>query len=688
MSTVRLTWARTIGRSRSLCSNAVLIGGFLAATAVLFAFNLESAEGGLLSLASVWAVSVAPFLPALAAFVAMDVWSDERQTGRLDILLSSPVTEGELTFGKFLGVFSILAFSVLLSLFVTLGALRFFAPSAFGGTSFASLGVALFALLLQGFLWCAISVSMSALFSPSAVAASVSLILLVGLPRGGWFAAMAWAPQGRTAFGEMPFDAQVLDMAAGVFSSGVILSYLMVAGLFLFAASRFILLTRFRGRGGRGLRGSTVSSIFLAIVLTALAVMAVNRLDVKLDFPVATVESGFSPRMRNILSEARGELSITCFLSRSDARFRPLGRFLRALKRESESLGGVAVDLRFVDPRWDVGAAERLVRSGAPEESLFFEKGRRTAVLPLADGYGERICASTILRLTMPPQHRNVYWTIGHGETLFDAYGAWGMSDIARDLAREGYRNQVLDLTGDAAIPFDCALIVVAGARSDFSHVEIARIDAYLKGGGRLLTLLSTAESGGVVSLLPSWGLRPAAVSLSGARTLSGTDVIVSDFSEHVISRPLTGSRIVLERPIGFMPSAAAESGSGADQIEFTPLARVGSVAVAAAVERGVGAGEDLSIRPTRIVALGDTLSVLNGQLAARANANRDFFLNCVAWLSGTDAAIASGAEAAALTTGLDRSARIRFVTVTAIVLPVMIFILLFMLAFRRRRRS
>lgn len=48
MSTVRLTWARTIGRSRSLCSNAVLIGGFLAATAVLFAFNLESAEGGLL----------------------------------------------------------------------------------------------------------------------------------------------------------------------------------------------------------------------------------------------------------------------------------------------------------------------------------------------------------------------------------------------------------------------------------------------------------------------------------------------------------------------------------------------------------------------------------------------------------------------------------------------------------------
>ena len=98
--------------------------------------------------------------------------------------------------------------------------------------------------------------------------------------------------------------------------------------------------------------------------------------------------------------------------------------------------------------------------------------------------------------------------------------------------------------------------------------------------------------------------------------------------------------------------------------------------------------GEDLSIRPTRIVAIGDTLSVLNGQLSSRANANRDFFLNCVAWLSGTDAANASGADAAALMTGLDRSGRIRFVTVTAVVSPAAVFLVLLGVAFRRRNRT
>ena len=70
MSPVRVTWNRTIGRARSLFSTAFAVGGFLAASAALFAFRLDAAEGVNLSVASVWAMGVAPFLPALAAFLA------------------------------------------------------------------------------------------------------------------------------------------------------------------------------------------------------------------------------------------------------------------------------------------------------------------------------------------------------------------------------------------------------------------------------------------------------------------------------------------------------------------------------------------------------------------------------------------------------------------------------------------
>ncbi len=328
------------------------------------------------------------------------------------------------------------------------------------------------------------------------------------------------------------------------------------------------------------------------------------------------------------------------------------------------------------------------MRSGAVEDSLVFERGRRMAVLPLRDGYGERICASAILRVAMPPQRRSVYWTCGHGECSFDAYGNWGMSDIARDLARDGYRNLPLDLSADAQMPADCALVVVAGAKSEFSRVETGRLETYLRQGGRLLVLLGSADSGGVATMLSGWGIRPTAASFAGARTLSGTDVIVSNFSDHAIASPLQGSQVVLEKPVAFSPSAAADAVGGADRIEFSPLATVGGACVAAVAERGAGAGADLSIRPTRIVAVGDVSFVMNGQLASRANANRDFFLNCVAYLSGTDAVTESGTEPDRLVAGLDREARVRFVLVTAAAFPFLAFSAILLAVARRRMRE
>ena len=133
MSPVRVTWHRTIGRTRSLYSTAFAVGAFLAASAALFAFKLDAAEGVSLSVASVWAMGVAPFLPALAAILAMDVWSDELQSGRIELLLTTPVREREFTLGKFLGVFTMLVFATFLSFASTVIALRVYAPSTLAG---------------------------------------------------------------------------------------------------------------------------------------------------------------------------------------------------------------------------------------------------------------------------------------------------------------------------------------------------------------------------------------------------------------------------------------------------------------------------------------------------------------------------------------------------------------------------
>lgn len=688
MSALHVTCLRTIGRARNLLTTALSAGGFLAAVAVLFSFNLELAEGGRLSLAAVWAVSVSPFLPVLAALLAMGVWSDERQSGRADVLLATAVRERDLVIGKFMGVLSQVVFLVLLSLVLSLGVLWFFAPAMVGGVRTLGFLPALFGLFLQAVLWCAVSVATSAFCVHGASAAVLSIALTVGLPRGLWRGLMAFAEQGRSAYGEMPLDAHVLDIAGGVVPLGVVFAYLVISLVALFIASKLVASLRLVGRGARTLRLSTALSISLAGTFCVLVALSASRARAILDIPVSGPASKLSLRTREILRETGGAVTATCFLPRKDPRFRSVGRILRMLKRESESIGGARFDLQYVDPRWDIGAAERLVRRGVAEDSLVFESGRRMVVLPFRDGYGERACASAIRRLTSLPRHRNICWTIGHGECRFDEYGTFGMSDIARDLSREGYRNQTLDLAAAQQVPEDCAMIVVAGARRDFSRVELGRIDAYLRDGGRMLVLLDSDREKGVASLLSSWGVRTAPTPATDAPTLSGSDLIVSDFADHPVSAPLHGSRIVLERRVAFSPSAAAEAGAGVDRIDFSALARSGASVLIAAVERGVGAGGDLAIRPTRIVTIGDAGFVMNGKMAARANANRDFFLNCISYLSGTDVIGAYGDEADVLVSGLDRTARFRFAVWSAAVLPAAVFFVLALVVFRRRRRS
>ena len=113
------------------------------------------------------------------------------------------------------------------------------------------------------------------------------------------------------------------------------------------------------------------------------------------------------------------------------------------------------------------------------------------------------------------------------------------------------------------------------------------------------------------------------------------------------------------------------------DRIGYSELALSQGRCVAATAERGAGTGEDVAIRPTRIITIGDDTFVANAQLEARANANRDFFLNCVAYLSGSAAVAEDGTRTDRLVTGLDRDGRAKLLIFSSAALPAAVFALL-----------
>lgn len=688
MKSLRATVGRTVGRARSLYSTAFAVGAFLAVAALLFARSLETADGGGLTLPVLLATGAAPVLPVLAALLGMGVWSDERQSGRIEALLTVAVRERDFVIGKFLGVFALLMSAVVLFLLFSLVFLRVQAPCALKGVTSVSCLFPLLALAVQGALWSAVAVMASAAFRHAASAACATVVLLIAIPRGVWEGMAAWSRGGRTLFGELPLDAHVVDIASGIIPVGTVALYFVLTVLTLLVATKRVAAVRLVGRGATTQRLSTGLTVVLAAILAVLSAFVFARLNPVCDLSGVGRGGSLSLRTRSILAESSGSVVITAFVSRKDPSFRSVGRVLRLLKRQSESVGGIRIELRFVDPKWDIGAAERLIRCGASENSLVFERGRRLISVAVRDGFGERLCASTIRRISSPVYRRNVYWTAGHGETRFDDYSAFGMSDVARELFQEGFGNRTIDLAATPSIPGDCALILVAGARDDFSRAELDKLNAYLQEGGRLLVLLGSAKSGGVVPMLPAWGVRPLDGPLSAAKPLAGGDVIVSRFGEHPVTAPLRESRIVLERPVALSASAVVDRSAGVDSLGYVPIAEVGASAVVASVERGGGAGVDLALRPTRLIVVGDASFVLNGQLAVRACANRDFFLNCVAYLSGAEAHGSGEASGEAFRSGMDRRERLRHAIGTAVAFPAAVFVVLTVFAARRRHRS
>ena len=698
MSAVGVTFRRTLGMVSGLYITALSIAGFLAASAALFAFNLDAGEGGLSSLASLWAVSVSPILPILAALVGMEVWSDELKTGRIDLLLSSPVSERDFVKGKFWGVWMLSMVALLISLVSAFVFLDFYAPSFFDGSSLWGFIPAFILLVFQGALWSAVAVMASALFRNAAGAAAMTIFAIVAFPRVIWLALSHWTRGGRIVLGDFPLDAHAFDFASGLFGVGTLLSYAILTFFVLFAAARIVALRRFSGRRLRLQRFSLGLSVVLGFALSFLAISLAGRMDLALDMPVAgSGETRFSPGTREILSRAHGSIAITVFLERTDPQFRHVSHFLRSLKREADSTGGVALEIKYVDPVLDTGEALRLVRAGVEKASLVFERGERIAhVLKIADGYGERECMALIERMASPLIRSTVYWTFGHGEASFSNYAFDGLSDIARNLSLDGYEHKAVNLADPTSqIGSDSALLIVAGARTDFSAREIERLGAYLEGqsdsngGGRLLVLADGALTRGMENLLSRWGILAENINPAQFPTASGSDVVASQFSaNHPVSRPFNGYQVVLEKPVAFKPSAMAIEGlAGADRKKYSDLLSSGKASFAAAVERG-GKGEDLAIRPTRIVAIGDVGFVLNGKLRSSANANRDFFLNAVKYLSGRDSLPMSGSEVSRLVTGMTRSDRASFAMASALGFPVAFFAIHALLIARRRRRK
>ncbi|MBN2359725.1 MAG: GldG family protein [Deltaproteobacteria bacterium] len=326
----------------------------------------------------------------------------------------------------------------------------------------------------------------------------------------------------------------------------------------------------------------------------------------------------------------------------------------------------------------------------------------------------EEALTNALLQVTQTAS-KPVYFLIGHGESGIQDQSESGYQATADDLTAEGYAVQSLNLVDSGKIPTDAGLIAVPGPRNPLLGPELEQLASYLERGGKLLLLLEPDTDPGLADFLARYqiGYRNDTIldaSPYGRLFGMGPDAaIVFTYEEHAITRDLgnmmtifSGARS-LQTPVdgpradaavqaraifSSTPRSWGETDLLAGNWELSPGEAPGPLAIAVVATKNTStvATDQKLADEMRLVVVGD--SSFGDNRYRTLQANRDLFLNIVAWLTEQENKIAirprqRGASRVVL--GPDEEALIAFVAIDA--LPVTLLSLGLGIWLARRRR-
>jgi len=261
------------------------------------------------------------------------------------------------------------------------------------------------------------------------------------------------------------------------------------------------------------------SNTIISIIGAAVILLAINYLGMRHFVRSDWTSSGMytlSEKSEKMLQTLRGNVQIFALWSKGDPRFLDIKELLDRYVGASQR-----IQLEIIDPdrnpdRLDFllqryGAKMKDMGGGmmAIEASIIVVNGENVKFVSAADfeehgqdmmggGHGdnelaeykaEQAISSAILSVTSEDQLK-VCFTQGHDEWAFEGFGGQALGHLKEGLVQDGYKVAAVTTTGASRIPADCKLVVIAGPSRGFSEEEVAVLDRYLLGGGRLFLAL------------------------------------------------------------------------------------------------------------------------------------------------------------------------------------------------------
>ena len=441
----------------------------------------------------------------------------------------------------------------------------------------------------------------------------------------------------------------------------------------------------------RGRRLATGVNVCVAVALAGTLMVMINYLayrhgPVRIDLN----DEGFfslSGKTEGLIKGLEHDVHVVVFFQQNHYMFDSVRHLIKEYEYESARNGNGHLSVEFVDPNRDLARTRELKQSYKVEQSdmVVFECEGRRKYVDVADIVevtkevdiekalagnkramkrktffrGETVFSSAIENVVQAARPV-IYFLTGHGERAIDDYGKQvSYSSIARLIKHDEMEVKSLNLAEQRQIPADCTALVIAGADRKLSSSEVDVISGFLDKNGRLFVLMDPATITGLEGLLESWGVKLRRDVVVGGLTLTGRELVITDYGEHPITRhfsrintmfymprsvePLYGrsaaAKVQADKPSVTVLASTSKDGWAEYNLNASParfdegVDRPGPIPVAAAVERGAVSGIDVELKPTRIVVIGDSYFVSNGALKSGIGGNADLFMSSLNWL-------------------------------------------------------
>ena len=428
--------------------------------------------------------------------LTMRIMAEERRSKTDQLILTAPITVGQIVMGKFLALVTILAVPTLISAFYPLILLKF------GSVPLGESYLALLAFFLYGMVSIAIGILVSSLTESQVIAAVLGFVLLfVGymMPSlcslisssGNWLTNILSLYDLYTPF---------VLLLNGTLDVGSVVYYVSLTALVLFLTTQSIQKRRY-SVSVKTLKTGAYSSgmIVAALAITIVVNLLVGQLPstwTSLDLTSNKLYS-LTDQTKEFLEGMDEDVTIYVLVSEENEDSM-LGQTLDRYEAMSEH-----VTVQYVDPIQNPLFYSQYTSSSVSTNSLIVVSDKRSKVIDANDiyvtsydyssysssvtGYDGEGQITSALDYVLSDDIPLVYMTEGHGELSLS-------SSFESSLDKENVEYSTINLMDYEAVPESAACLVINAPSSDLSEDDKDKVIAYLEQGGKVILIVGYRE--------------------------------------------------------------------------------------------------------------------------------------------------------------------------------------------------